>query len=254
MNDLRTLLRSSNAAHELRRLNDERELSTAFPLVYKLVFKPVRHKDVFEHSVRVFENALELTANEADDVLRVAALLHDVGKFATRSIGRKRVTFQNHDAVGASIVRKELANYGYSKDEVKLVSTLVRLHMRPHGFKTGWSESAVRRLARDAGSLEQVRRLGVLVSADATTKNEKARERFRRDTQELLKAVDAVVEADALAARRPALNGHEVMELTGLKPGRELGGLMKFLNSEEGLELTKDEATAAVLARSGGRP
>lgn len=250
MDNLRNVLRASNAGAILRELQDKRILETVLPELSAMDIKSSAHKDMFEHSIRVFENAVELTDGEADDVLRVAALLHDMGKPKTRKLVKGGATFLNHEGVGAKMARRVLPGYGYTEDEVRAISTLIKLHMRGHSFKTGWTDSAVRRLITDAGSREQVDRLTVLFAADATTSNRVKRERYRANALELRDEALRVMADDERRAMRPALNGNEVMELTGLKPGRELGKIMKFLNSDEGIALTRDEAVDIVLAQA----
>lgn len=266
--DLRTAILADGFADELRRLRATGELQSVLPELASLESSCKLHKDNVEHSIQVLENAKELSEDPEDAVLFVAALFHDVGKpktfaFAVDEVAvldeetgettsveveTKQVTFTNHDRVGANMARKFLRKYGFTKDEIAQITILIREHMRGHTFKVGWSDSAIRRLAAEAGSVRQIERLGIIFGSDATTKNEARRRRFRANAFELRDAMLAILEADALKARRPAIDGTRVMELTGLKPSRELGAIMKFLNSEEGLALSEAEATERAIA------
>lgn len=249
MDTLRDVLRLPNAGQLLRELHTAGELESILPELTAMDIKSRAHKDMFEHSIRVLENAVEITDGQADDILRVAALLHDVGKPATRKLVKGGATFVNHDVVGSKIIKRILPKYGYSKDETAKVATLVRLHMRSHSFENGWTDSAVRRLITDAGDREQLERLIVVFAADATTSNKKKRDGYRANARKLEAEAVRVIEDDARKAMRPALDGNEVMELMNLKPGRELGAIMKFLNSDEGITLTRDEAIKEITAR-----
>lgn len=249
MDTLRALLRKPNAGDLLRDLHRNGALSELIPELAAMDIKSRLHKDMLEHSVRVFENAVEMTDGKADDALRVAALFHDIGKPATRKIEGSTASFRNHESVGAKIARKVLPGYGYTKAEVAEVQTLVALHMRGHSFENGWTDSAVRRLVTDVGSSEQLERLIVLFAADATTNKKAKLERFRANAEKLRIEALRVIAEDERKALRPALNGNEVMELLNLKPGRELGAIMKFLNSDEGINLTRDEAERMILTK-----
>lgn len=242
--NLRTAILAEGFADELRRLRAQGKLASVLPELAAMESNSKRHKDNVEHSIRVMENAIELSEDPQDAVLFAAALFHDVGKPQTLAFEGKEVTFRNHEHVGAGMARKFLPKYGFSKAEIKEIVVLIREHMRGHTFKVGWSESAIRRLAKEAGSVQQIHRLAVIFASDATSSNKARVQRFRANALELRDAMLAVLEADALKERRPAIDGNRVMELTGLKPGRELGAIMKFLNSEEGLALTEVQAIA----------
>lgn len=248
MDNLRNLLREDNAGAILRDLQTHGQLEAHLPELSAMDIKSRAHKDMFDHSIRVFENAVELS-DDADDVLRVSALLHDMGKPATRKLVKSGATFVNHDLIGAKMAKRVLPDCGYSAEETAQAATLIKLHMRGHSFESGWTDSAIRRLIKDAGSREQLDRLTVLFAADATTSNRVKRDRFRANALKLRDESLRVMDADARTAMRPALDGNEVMELTGLKPGRELGAIMKFLNSDEGVALNRAEATKAVQNR-----
>lgn len=245
--DLRTAILADNFADQLRTLRNNGELSLILPELAAMDSDSKRHKDNVEHSILVMENAKELSEDPLDAVLFTAALFHDVGKPKTLSFENGKASFRNHEIVGANMARKFLPRYGFSKNEINQIVILIREHMRGHTFKAGWSDSAIRRLATEAGSVRQIERLGIIFGSDATTKNAAKRSQFRANAFELRDSMLAILEADALKDRRPAIDGNRVMELTGLAPGRELGAIMKFLNSEDGLKLTKEEAEDKVL-------
>ena len=194
-----------------------------------------RHKDVYQHSLTVLEQAIELEdrlPSRPDLVNRLAALLHDVGKPATRKFeAGGKVSFHHHDVVGAKLVRKRLTALRYSSDEVKAVSELVFLHLRFHGYGdpdgAQWTDSAVRRYVRDAG--DQLARLHILTRADCTTRNQAKAARLRAAYDDLEARIDALAEAEELGAMRPDLNGEEIMAVLGIPPGREVGRAYAFL-------------------------
>ncbi len=245
--DLRAAILRSGFADELRKLRASGKLQSVLPELAAMESNSKRHKDNVEHSIQVMENAKSLSEDPKDAVLFVAALFHDVGKPKTFAIEQGTATFRNHELVGANMARKFLRKYGFTKDEITQITILIREHMRGHTFKEGWSDSAIRRLAKEAGSIRQIERLGIIFGSDATTKNEARRRQFRVNAFELRDAMLTILKEDELRARRPAIDGIRVMELTGLKPGRELGAIMKFLNSEDGLALSEDEAIARAI-------
>jgi poly(A) polymerase len=248
METLKNILLSEDPVKELRALIGTGELSSVEPTLAELLM-PIpagyHHKDNLEHSIRVLGNAIDREADGPDLILRTAALFHDIGKPATRKFGDKgSVTFTNHDTVGAKMVKRILPSHGYTKEEVTQIATLVHMHMRSHTFKTGWSESAVRRMIVDVGSTEQLERLIVIFYSDATTKLDTKREGIHRNVSLLKDALNEVKKKDARAKLRPALNGHEVAELLNLTPGIELGKAMKLLNQDEHIRLGREEAIA----------
>jgi poly(A) polymerase len=180
-----------------------------------------RHKDVLAHTIAVVEKT------SPDKVLRLAALFHDIGKPLTRSIGPGGVHFHHHDVVGARMTRKRMQDLRYPAQDVDDVARLVELHLRFHTFKMGWTDSAVRRYARDAGPL--LGRLNELTRCDCTTRNQaKARELgLRMDALEL--RLGELRELEELDAIRPELDGVAVMERLGIPPGREVGAALEFL-------------------------
>lgn len=195
-----------------------------------------RHKDVYEHTLTVLEQAIALEDDGPDLVLRLAALLHDVGKPRTRRFeSGGGVSFHHHEVVGARMARKRLRELKYSNEIVDDVSRLVELHLRFHGYGTGhWTDSAVRRYARDAGPL--LARLHKLTRADCTTRNQRRARALQRAYDNLEHRVDELAEAEQLQAIRPELDGNAIMALLGLPPGREVGEAYRYL-----LELRLDE-------------
>ncbi len=191
-----------------------------------------RHKDVYEHSLTVLDQAIDLEkarGHEPDLVNRLAALLHDIGKPKTRRFepGGK-VSFHHHDVVGAKMTRMRLAALRFPKDVIDAVATLVELHLRFHGYADAeWSDAAVRRYVRDAG--DQLERLHILTRADCTTRNVRKATNLRRAYEELEWRIDELAKAEELDAMRPDLDGNEIMALLGLKPGREVGEAYKYL-------------------------
>ncbi|GAA1745793.1 CCA tRNA nucleotidyltransferase [Aeromicrobium alkaliterrae] len=191
-----------------------------------------RHKDVFEHSLTVLEQAIELEARlerQPDLVIRLAALLHDIGKPRTRRFHTGgTVTFHHHDVVGAKMTRKRLRELRYSNDVIDQVALLVELHLRFHGYGSGeWTDSAVRRYVRDAGP--QLDRLHVLTRADCTTRNARKAARLQRTYDDLEARIAVLREQEELDSIRPDLDGTQIMEILGLAPGREVGEAYRFL-------------------------
>jgi poly(A) polymerase len=218
-----------------------------------------RHKDVYEHTLTVLEQSIDLEdrlpGGGPDFVSRFAALMHDVGKPRTRRfLDDGSVTFHHHDVVGAKITRKRMQALRFSKDETEAVAKLVELHLRFHGYGSGeWTDSAVRRYVRDAG--DQLERLHVLTRADCTTRNRAKAERLRRAYDELEARIAQLQEQEELDAIRPDLDGNQIMRILGVGPGRDVGAAYRFL-----LELRLDrgplseaEAEAALREWWAGR-
>jgi poly(A) polymerase len=192
-----------------------------------------RHKDVLAHTIAVVERA------PADRVLRLAALFHDVGKPKTRSFEPGgRVTFHHHEVVGARMTRERMTALRYPADDIEQVSRLVELHLRFHGYdegEGGWTDSAVRRYARDAGPL--LDRLNDLTRADCTTRNRRKAAELEARMDRLQARIEALRQSEALEALRPDLDGNEVMRHLGLPPGPVVGQALAFLKElriEEG--------------------
>jgi poly(A) polymerase len=187
-----------------------------------------RHKDVYQHTLAVLDNAIALEDDGPDLVLRLAALLHDLGKPQTREIHRDgTVTFHHHDVVGARMVRQRMRELRFDKETVKAVSELVRLHLRFHTYQHGWSDSAVRRYVRDAGDV--LRPLNLLTRADVTTGNARRAQAIQQRVTELEERIDHLRAQEELDALRPAIDGRRIMEHLGIAPGPEVGEAWQFL-------------------------
>ena len=199
-----------------------------------------RHKDVYEHTLTVLEQSIDLEdrlpGGGPDFVSRFAALMHDVGKPRTRRFQDDgSVTFHHHDVVGAKITRKRMKSLRFSNDVTDEVAKLVELHLRFHGYGSGeWTDSAVRRYVRDAG--DSLARLHVLTRADCTTRNRRKADRLRRTYDDLEVRIARLEQEEELASIRPDLSGHQIMETLGISPGRDVGAAYQFL-----LELRMDE-------------
>lgn len=210
----------------------------------------MQHKDVYRHSLTVLRQATELEDEGPDLKLRWAALMHDIGKPATRAPKEGGgVTFHHHEVVGAKMTRKRLKALKYPKHVISDVGQLVFLHMRFHGFGEGqWTDSAVRRYVTDAGEL--LPKLHKLVRADSTTRNAKKAARLQRTYDHLEERIADIAAKEDLARVRPDLDGNEIMQILGLEPGPEVGKAWKYLKElrlERG-ELEHDEAVAELKA------
>jgi poly(A) polymerase len=197
-----------------------------------------RHKDVYEHSLIVLEQAIALegppdgpeeSVPGPDLVLRLAALLHDIGKPATRRFeGGGGVSFHHHELVGAKLTSKRMKALRFDKDTTKQVARLVELHLRFHGYGDGqWTDSAVRRYVTDAGPLLQ--RLHRLTRSDCTTRNIRKAQRLSKAYDDLEARIVRLQEQEELAAVRPELNGNEIAEVLGIRPGPVLGEAYQYL-------------------------
>jgi poly(A) polymerase len=196
---------------------------------------------VYEHSLTVLQQAIALEKSrhpksEPDLVLRIAALLHDIGKPSTRRIeGGGVVTFHHHDVVGGKLAAKRLRALKFDKDTITSVARLIELHLRFFGYSEGaWTDSAVRRYVRDAGPL--LERLHILTRADVTTRNVRKADRLSFAYDDLEDRIAELAEAEGKAALRPDLDGEQIMAILGLTPGREVGEAYRFL-----MELRLDE-------------
>ena len=220
------------------------------------------HKDVYQHSLTVMEQAAALESDQdgpvpgPDFILRFAALMHDIGKPATRKFEPNgAVSFIHHDVVGAKLVKKRMRALRFDNDTIKAVARLVELHMRFYGYgEAGWSDSAVRRYVRDAGDL--LERLHRLTRADVTTRNKRKARKIASAYDDLERRIGELATQEELQAIRPDLDGQEIMEILGLKPGPQVGQAYKFLLNlrlDEG-ELGKEEARARLLAWAEEKP
>ena len=200
-----------------------------------------RHKDVFEHSLIVLEQAIALEQThepkcEPDLILRIAALLHDIGKPKTRRFeDGGGVSFHHHEVVGAKLAKKRMAALRFSNDEIDSVYRLIELHLRFHGYGNGeWTDSAVRRYVRDAE--DQLVRLHKLTRADCTTRNKKKADNLARTYDSLEERISQLQAQEELDSIRPTLDGEQIMKLLNLKPGPQVGKAYNYL-----LELRLDQ-------------
>ncbi|QDY77814.1 CCA tRNA nucleotidyltransferase [Streptomyces qinzhouensis] len=182
-----------------------------------------RHKDVYEHSLTVLEQAIALESEGPDLVLRLAALLHDIGKPRTRRFEKDgRVSFHHHEVVGAKMTKKRMTALKYSNELVRDVSRLVELHLRFHGYGDGeWTDSAVRRYVRDAGPL--LARLHKLTRSDCTTRNKRKAAALSRTYDGLEERIEQLQQQEQLDAIRPDLDGNEIQQILGIGPGPVIG-------------------------------
>ncbi len=187
-----------------------------------------RHKDVLAHTLAVVDKT------SADRWLRLAALFHDVGKPKTRAFVDGGVTFHHHEVVGARMTRNRMQALRYSSEDIEAVTELVNLHLRFHTYRLGWTDRAVRRYVRDAGPL--LDRLNQLTRCDCTTRNANKARALARSMDELEARIAELRQQEELDAMRPDLDGNQVMEELGLRPGRDVGRALAFL-----LELRLDE-------------
>ncbi len=219
----------------------------------------MRHKDVYQHSLTVLDQSIELEERYGlgpDLVLRLAALLHDIGKPKTRTkLPDGRVAFHHHEVVGAAMARQRLKALRFPAAVTADVSTLIALHLRFHGYGPGeWTDSAVRRYVRDAGPL--LSRLQVLTRADCTTRNKAKAARLARAQDGLEQRIAVLSAAEELKKIRPDLDGNQIMEILGLPPGPEVGRAHDYLlelRMEHG-PLGPERATEELLRWAGRDP
>jgi poly(A) polymerase len=221
------------------------------------------HKDVYQHSLTVLDQAIELEESRGsidgpDLVIRLAALMHDIGKPATRRLEPGGVvTFYHHDVVGSKIAKKRLRELRFDNDTINDVARLIELHLRFFGYTEGaWTDSAVRRYVRDAGPL--LERLHILTRADVTTRNKRKSHMLSFAYDDLETRVAELAELEEMQAVRPDLDGEQIMATLGIGPGREVGEAYRFLlemRLDDG-PLGDEEATRRLLewwaSRSSG--
>ena len=199
------------------------------------------HKDVYQHTLTVLEQAIDYEKEyglESDLVLRLAALLHDIGKPPTKKLEPGGgVSFYHHDVVGAKMAKKRLSALRFDNDTIKAVSRLIELHLRFFGYSDQqWSDSAVRRYVRDAG--DQLDRLHALTRADVTTRNKRKADRLAHAYDDLEQRIAILREQEELEAMRPDLDGEQIMEILSIKPSKEVGLAYNYL-----LEIRLDEGS-----------
>ncbi|PFG36915.1 poly(A) polymerase [Flavimobilis soli] len=236
--ELDKLLLSASPRAGLEVLTDTglaRHVLPELMLMKETVDEHGRHKDVYQHTLTVMQQAIDLeTGPEGpvpgpDLVLRLAAVLHDCGKPATRRFEPGGgVSFHHHELVGAKLARKRLKELRYDKDTIKDVARLVELHLRFHGYGDGgWTDSAVRRYVTDAGPL--LERLHRLTRADCTTRNRRRAQRLSGAYDSLEARIAELAEQEEIASIRPDLDGQQIMEILGIKPGPLVGRAYKHL-------------------------
>jgi poly(A) polymerase len=242
--ELIRLLQSDDPVRGIRVLVDTGLIEEFLPEVSALkleIDEHHHHKDVYEHSLTALEQAIALEharhpGEPADAVLRLAVLLHDIGKPRTRKLEPGgAVSFHHHDVVGSRLARKRLQALRFDKETTDAVAKLIELHLRFFGYAEGaWTDSAVRRYVRDAG--DQLERLHILTRADVTTRNKRKAARLAAAYDDIEQRITALREQEEIDAIRPELDGNDVQRILGITPGREVGEAYRFL-----LELRLDE-------------
>jgi poly(A) polymerase len=242
--ELTRLLETDDPVRGIRLLVDTGLMAEFLPEVPALrleIDEHHHHKDVYEHSLTVVRQAIDLEharyPDAAPDVaLRLAALLHDIGKPATRRLEPGGgVTFHHHDVKGARMARKRLMDLRFDSDTIDAVTRLIELHLRFFGYAEGaWTDSAVRRYVRDAD--EQLGRLHILTRADVTTRNRRKAATLASAYDDIERRIDELAAQEQLDAMRPALDGNRIQEILGIGPGREVGDAYRYL-----LDLRLDE-------------
>jgi poly(A) polymerase len=230
--ELNKLILSDNPRKGLRLLVDTGLADRVLPELSALRLESDehhRHKDVYEHTLTVLEQAIALEEDGPDLVLRLAALLHDIGKPRTRRFESDgRVSFHHHEVVGAKMTKARMGRLKYPNDVVKEVARLVELHLRFHGYGSGeWTDSAVRRYVRDAGPL--LDRLHKLTRSDCTTRNKRKAAALSRTYDGLETRIAELKEREELDAIRPDLDGNQIMEILGIGPGPVIGKAYQHL-------------------------
>ncbi|MFH9706528.1 CCA tRNA nucleotidyltransferase [Streptomyces luteogriseus] len=232
--ELTAVLLAARPATGLRLLVDTGLAEHVLPELPALRFESAghhRHKDIYEHTLTVLDQAIALETEGPDLTLRWAALLHDIGAPRTRRTGRNgEVSFHHHEVVGAKMARKRLRVLACPEQLIADVVRLVELHLRFHGYlDQKWTDPAVRRYVRDAGQL--LDRLHKLIRADCTTRDRRKAHALARAYDSLEERIDRLAVEDARQAARPDLNGHQIMEILGIRPGAELGRAYEYLRN-----------------------
>lgn len=242
--ELVRLLGTDGAVEGIRTLVETGLIDEFLPEVSELkleVDEHHHHKDVYEHSLTVLQQAIDLEHErnpgaDPDIPLRIAALLHDIGKPRTRKLEPGgAVSFHHHDIVGSRMAKKRLQALKFPGDTINSVAELVALHLRFFGYSDGaWSDSAVRRYVRDAG--DELERLHILTRADVTTRNKRKANRLAGAYDDIERRIAELREQEEIDAVRPELDGNQIQRILGIKPGREVGEAYRFL-----LDLRLDE-------------
>ena len=256
--ELIRLMQTDDPVRGIRLLVDTGLMAEFLPEVPALrleVDEHHHHKDVYEHSLTVLRQAISLEKErnpgaEPDVALRIAALLHDIGKPSTRRLEPGgAVTFHHHDVRGSRMARKRLLALRFDSDTISSVSQLIEQHLRFFGYAEGaWTDSAVRRYVRDAGP--ELERLHILTRADVTTRNKRKAAALAGAYDDIERRIAELAAQEELGAMRPALDGNRIQEVLGIPPGREVGEAYKFLlevRLDEGI-ISDAEAEARLLA------
>ncbi|MBM7502878.1 CCA tRNA nucleotidyltransferase [Agromyces aurantiacus] len=256
--ELSKLLTTAAPRHGIRLLVDSGIAARVLPEIPALkleIDEHHHHKDVYEHSLTVLDQAIDYEVSRGnlespDLVVRLAALLHDIGKPATRRLEPGgAVSFHHHDMVGAKLAKKRLRALRFDNDTINAVSRLIELHLRFFGYTdAAWTDSAVRRYVRDAG--DQLERLHILTRADVTTRNRRKADRLGFAYDDLEERIAKLAEEEEIAAVRPELDGQQIMAALGIRPGPVVGEAYKFLldvRLDEGL-IGPDAARERLLA------
>ncbi|GAA3637566.1 CCA tRNA nucleotidyltransferase [Microbacterium awajiense] len=235
--ELVRLLQTDDPVRGVRLLVDTGLMELFLPEVPALrleVDEHHHHKDVYEHSLTVLAQAIELEHARHPDAppdvpLRLAALLHDIGKPATRRLEPGGgVTFHHHDVKGSRMARKRMKELRFDADTTTVVARLIELHLRFFGYAEGaWTDSAVRRYVRDAG--DELERLHILTRADVTTRNRRKAAKLARAYDDIENRIADLAAQEELEAMRPELDGNRIQEVLGIGPGREVGEAYRFL-------------------------
>ena len=235
--ELSKLLLTAAPRHGIRLLVESGIAARVLPEVPALMLEideHHHHKDVYEHSLTVLDQAIDYEVSRGnldspDLIVRLAALLHDIGKPATRRLEPGGVvSFHHHDMVGAKLAKKRLRALRFDNDTINAVARLIELHLRFFGYTDGaWSDSAVRRYVRDAG--DQLERLHILTRADVTTRNRRKADRLGFAYDDLEERIARLAEEEELAAVRPELDGQQIMAALGVRPGPVVGEAYKYL-------------------------